>query len=47
MPSERRRGRGRAGQAVCKGAMTLQEGQAVFLDESDWTKAYDIIFGLQ
>lgn len=33
--------------AVCGGAMTLQERQAVFLDEQDWTKAYEKFFGLQ
>ena len=33
--------------AVCRGAMTLREGQGVFLDEPDWTKAYEKFFGLQ
>ena len=32
--------------AVCRGAMTLGEGQAIFLDEPDWTKAYEKFFGL-
>jgi len=30
--------------AVCRGAMTLREGQGVFLDEPDWTKAYEKFF---
>jgi hypothetical protein len=33
--------------AVCKGAMTLEQGQRVFLDEADWTKAYEKFFELR
>ncbi len=33
--------------AVCRGDMTLKQGQAVFLDEPDWTKAYLKFFELQ
>ncbi len=29
---------------VCKGDITLQAGQAIFLDETDWTKAYEKYF---
>ncbi len=25
---------------VCRGDITLKQGQAIFLDEPDWTKAY-------
>ena len=32
--------------AVCKGAMTLREGQEIFLSP-DWTKAYEKFFGLK
>ena len=31
--------------AVCRGAMTLREGQAIFLCP-DWTKAYEKFFEL-
>jgi hypothetical protein len=30
--------------AVCRGDMTLNEGQALFLDEPDWRKAYERFF---
>ena len=33
--------------AVCKGAMTLREGQEIFMDEPDRTKAYEKFFGLK
>lgn len=33
--------------AVCRGGMTLEQGQAVFLSEPDWTKAYLNFFGLE
>ena len=31
--------------AVCRGAITLEEGQAIFL-QPDWTKEYERFFGL-
>ncbi len=33
--------------AVCRGAMTLQEGQAVFMDEPDWRRAWEKFFSEQ
>ena len=30
--------------AVCRGAMTLEEGQSVFMREPDWRKAYSEFF---
>ena len=32
--------------AVCRGAMTLEEGRAIFL-RPDWTKEYGKFFGLE
>jgi hypothetical protein len=32
--------------AVCRGNMTLEEGQAIFL-QPDWTKEYSKFFGLE
>lgn len=31
--------------ALCKGAITLQEAQALFLAPADWTKSYESFFG--
>jgi hypothetical protein len=32
--------------AMCKGAMTLEEGRAIYL-APDWTKEYEKFFGFQ
>jgi hypothetical protein len=30
--------------AVCRGAMTLQQGQKVFMENADWRRAYEVFF---
>ena len=32
---------------LCRGDITLQQGQAIFLDNPDWTRAYEKYFGLK